>query len=532
MGACCSVCSWDDARAILFGCSCIFAMGGSIFGISALYSDEYEYALYSDVCNQPRSCRHHSGGVPCCPTQLSYVSLFSSIGFFLNDAAAAPWGELVDRAGPRVCLTCAACMGSLGLAFLGAAALVDIESIDTPQLSIFMSHGFLQEADVLASLGLIMVGCAGPGVFAGVYVGLLALSTSVGPAHTLFEASLSTFAAGAEDLSSLVFSLFNIADHHGVPLPASFFTWACICVGLTLLVLRYALRPKPPRAVDEARQQGTLSESTTLLVPKPSAPAPAATPAAAPATTSPEIETSTGSPAAAPAPPSEAAALDRRSWVTRVWAAVQTAKRAVWTTHNIILVSLMSMINLASSHHLVSHGEYLTILFGDATASAISALFDIAFPVLGFCAALFMSPILTADHPWVPFICLSILVNTWLALSIIPIIETQYLASVVFGPMRTLQWASFYHIIGTNTMLYEPKAVGRILGYNGLAIAILGAALSPLLMMFAQAPANIADQRWRYLANRVALLCIILPTSAAFPYYLKSLYSKPPKPAK
>ena len=45
--------------------------------------------------------------------------------------------------------------------------------------------------------------------------------------------------------------------------------------------------------------------------------------------------------------------------------------------------------------------------------------------------------------------------------------------------MRTLQWASFYRIVGANVDLYEPSAVGRTLGYNGLFIAIIGDALSP-----------------------------------------------------
>ena len=57
-------------------------------------------------------------------------------------------------------------------------------------------------------------------------------------------------------------------------------------------------------------------------------------------------------------------------------------------------------------------------------------------------------------------------------LAIIPTVGTQYCAAVLFGPMRTLQWASFYRIVGANEELYEPSAVGRTLGYNGLIIKL------------------------------------------------------------
>jgi len=146
--------------------------------------------------------------------------------------------------------------------------------------------------------------------------------------------------------------------------------------------------------------------------------------------------------------------------------------------------------------------------------------------VLGFCAALGVSPLLTAKAQWLPFVVLTVMANTWVILTMIPTVATQYLAVFVFGPMRTLQWASFYRIVGANADLYEPSAVGRTLGYNGLFIAIIGDALSPPLMGFAQGVESDEAQSTRYLQLKIMLLCLIMPITIAVPVYLHRVTSK------
>ena len=70
----------------------------------------------------------------------------------------------------------------------------------------------------------------------------------------------------------------------------------------------------------------------------------------------------------------------------------------------------------------------------------ISDAFDVLFPVLGFCASIAVSPLLTSKT-WVPFAVLSVISSLWVILTIIPAVETQWASVVIFGPMRTLQAA-------------------------------------------------------------------------------------------
>jgi len=206
---------------------------------------------------------------------------------------------------------------------------------------------------------------------------------------------------------------------------------------------------------------------------------------------------------------------------------VKQAWTAVGTWHNLLLVLTMGFLNLACSHYLVAHQQYLTLTYGSETAADISDLFDVAFPILGFCAALGVSPLLTAEAQWLPFAVLCATANLWIVLTLIPTVATQYMAVIIFGPMRTLQWASFYRIVGANAELYDPAAVGRTLGYNGLVIAVIGDALSPVLMGIAQGGTGDADEETRYTIVKVFLLCVLLPISAALPIYLRRITSTP-----
>ena len=43
-------CDTRQTRALVLGCLCIFAMGGLVFGVSAIYDDEYDVQLYADAC--------------------------------------------------------------------------------------------------------------------------------------------------------------------------------------------------------------------------------------------------------------------------------------------------------------------------------------------------------------------------------------------------------------------------------------------------------------------------------------------------
>jgi len=191
----------------------------------------------------------------------------------------------------------------------------------------------------------------------------------------------------------------------------------------------------------------------------------------------------------------------------------------VCTKHNLLLITLMSILNLSCSHYIVSHASYMRLQYGAEVSASISDAFDIAFPVLGFCASIAVSPLLTAQT-WLPFAVLAFAANLWLILTIVPLASFQWASVIVFGPMRTLQWASFYRIIGATPELYDAGSVGRALGYNGLVIAIFGDALSPPLLSLAQSGTTDSEESQRFMLIKFGLLAVLMPVSIALPWHL------------
>ena len=446
-----SSCTSAQTRALVLGCLCIFAMGGLVFGISSIFPNLYDEDAFEGVCEVRHLCPHD--GTACCNEQLQVLSLFSSVGFFVADGAAAPWGEIVDRCGPRACLSCAALMSIIALLFLGSGSAID-EAVE--------SNGWRGSlgADTLTSIGLVLAGAAGPGVFNGVYTGCLGLPE---PRSAFYEAILATLVAGSFDLSSLVFNLFSSASTY-VPLSAGFFLWAVVAAILVTVTLIYAI-PKtvqtayPPGEV-EAALPAKPTEETGLL----KGPSPPAVEAKKPdAASGKSYGSSLLSYITGAGKPNEEIAIANKEqallqqqeelaaqkqktsgphgWLESTWDSVlMPVYHVICTPHNLLLVTLMSVLNLSCSHYLVSHAAYLRIQHDGETSSSISDAFDICFPVLGFCAAIAVSPILTAKI-WVPFAVLAVGANLWLILIAIPSAATQWVSIVVFGPMRTLQWA-------------------------------------------------------------------------------------------
>jgi len=507
-------------------------MGGLIFGVSAIYSNEYNNNLFANACHDtcPRD------GTSCCADQLARLTLVSSVGFFVADGAAAPWGEVVDRGGPRVSLAAAACVSVVGLFMLSASAYIDETVLDSPDYWKFGQQGS-NAADVLATLGLILVGGAGPGIFNGVYVGCLNLKDTT--RSIFYEATLATLVAGCFDASSLVFNLFSAATGF-IALGTGFLIWGFWCMFLVTVTLFYAIREV--ESPDGSTAPSAPTEASALIDAEKAKPSDTATPAygsllstlsgrllggskegAAEMKTATESKEATLLPTASDASARQCCGPDGTAMVCarEAWAAVGT-----W--HNLLLVLTMGFLNLACSHYITAHQAYLSLTYGTGVAAEVSDLFDVLFPILGFCAALGVSPLLTAEAQWLPFAVLCAIANTWIVLTIIPTITTQYIAVVIFGPMRTLQWASFYRIVGANVELYDPSSVGRTLGYNGLLIAIIGDALAPVLMSFAQASSGPADEENRYMIVKIVLLCILGPISASLPIYLRRISAKPP----
>ena len=98
-------------------------------------------------------------------------------------------------------------------------------------------------------------------------------------------------------------------------------------------------------------------------------------------------------------------------------------------------------------------------------------------------------------------------------LQMIPLAITQWLAALIFGPARTLQWACYFHALAVAPR-YAQQLVGRILGYNNVAIALLSDTLPYGLTAFvAGAGAELDGQAWRYACVRVVLVLPVLGAS-------------------
>ena len=113
-----------QSLAVCVACLCIFSGGGLIFGMPALFPSLYGVGFWARLCTSEldattRRLSHyvtlnettcaddigHGDAEKCCESQLLRVGLTSSATFFMADAAAGPWGEYVDRAGPYRCLS-------------------------------------------------------------------------------------------------------------------------------------------------------------------------------------------------------------------------------------------------------------------------------------------------------------------------------------------------------------------------------------------------------------------------------------------
>lgn len=221
-------------RVVVYACFTTFAMGGVVFGISSLYPLLYSQGFYRTVCHvdtdqmeQVCAAREVLAS-KCCDTQFVRFSLVASGSFFLVDAAAAPWGELADRAGGRICLLIATIISVSGF--------------------VLLSLGSLTRTDSPTTFALMLLGFAGPGAFNGGYIGSLEL---IGDNNAELKSLLTSFSAAAFDGSALVFMLFQGAAHllfittpsdlHGLAVPSML--WAIICTVTVCSIIKHCGDP-------------------------------------------------------------------------------------------------------------------------------------------------------------------------------------------------------------------------------------------------------------------------------------------------
>ena len=100
-----------------------------------------------------------------------------------------------------------------------------------------------------------------------------------------------------------------------------------------------------------------------------------------------------------------------------------------------------------------------------------------------------------------------------------PSFGPQLVAAVLFGPARTLQWACYFHFLASPSR-YPPAAMGRVVGYANLVIALFGDLPPSLLDAYIQHGAFPSDVPSRYVAAHAVLMTAVALLSAALPLQL------------
>ena len=229
------------ACAVALACICTFCMGGVIFGASSLLPSLYAAGYWRSLCGADGVAVCEGSREQCCEDQLVRYSLVFSTCFFVVDAAAAPWGELADRKGGRVCLIVATLISITGFVLLsGGAARSD--------------------SDLLTTCALLLIALAGPGIFNAGYVSCLSV---IGDNATL-KGVLSASMAAVFDGSALVFFLLQLAEisFGGLSVPALVWSLVCACLGGSFW---YYLRPgssaSTTRSLDAVDEKQAETES-------------------------------------------------------------------------------------------------------------------------------------------------------------------------------------------------------------------------------------------------------------------------------
>ena len=402
-------CSRLQILALMLGSLCIFAMGGSIFGISSLYPVLYNHGAYAGVCQHAPQCPP-GNGTKCCEEQFARVSLFSSMGFFAADAAAAVWGEVVYKYGAKFTLAAATALSAVAMCMVGFGVL-------RAELHGMRGSWFL--SDVLISIGFIIIGGAGPGIFNGVYVGALTIEEARTP---YYEALAATLAAGTFDLSSLVFTLFRSVSHlFSTALAFSCFGWSALSAALGYAMIRCVF----DSASEDSGRSSSGSSSSRLD----------AEAAASEAVAGEESKGEGGAAAEGGDEPSSKGAAAGEGAAAAAEPACLADAACLTTPHNVLLVTFMAMFNLVSSFYLVGHEDAMRMMpvLTPTDSANIATVLNFGFPLLGFATTFLISPLLSYTDEHVPFAVLGTLATTF-----------QLLTMNAFGHVRLSQYAAAY----------------------------------------------------------------------------------------
>lgn len=276
----------------------------------------------------------------------------------------------------------------------------------------------LVQSDALWFGALAGLGLAGPGLFMGVL--------AFGTAFPRIAPSIASVAAAAWDSSAVVFLLWALAARtfaFGEVVAA----YAALCLAVavaTLRLLARALRGRGEDATEGDDRSAPLLREDAASVASSSSP-----------------------------PPPLLASLRRRDFV--------------------LLVAFMAAYNLKSAFYIESAADEARAAFPAAVGRRFDLFFDVGFPAGGL-AASFLAALLLQRHASAPAIYYGVvaaLANAFGALQLVPDPRAAYAAAALFGPARTIQWAAYFHYLESE---FDPRCVGRLIGYGNLAIAVVG----------------------------------------------------------
>ena len=467
----------------------VLFMGGLPFGFDAIFPVLFQSNLFLDACpqQQVQVCRNFTleqTRNKCCDEQEEMMIAMSSTSLFAADASIVFYGELLDRFGPPATLAVGVAFQCLGLSTLALNAYANLTNI-------------------LWYIAFLFLGVSGPGIFLAVLV--------FAELYTDVEEIITTLVPAAFDSSSIIFTLWKIVFFRGVSLQSiavfslalHAFVSACVyCIIPSSKELRHhrvtSERESAPKMLGESQFSDTVQVSRALLISS----------AQDSSTTS---ETCPATPAhsslAVPNIPKKASS--------------HTVVSLLLRRDTLLLLLFMCIANLKQSFYIQTAEDELPLLMNASFADSLRGTFDTVFPLFSFCSAPIVMLLLrrARGNPHIYFgvvctcVCLSIFVQ------LLPFEGAQYAYAYTFGPARTAQWACYFHYF-ENPKHYPPSALGRLLGYASLVIAVFGDAPPYLFNLFirdAKFPPRTLD---RYLAIHISLSVGILLSAAALVFHL------------
>jgi len=371
----------------------------------------------SCLASEQEECAMRTGeeaGYKCCEAQKLQYTLLSSVALFAADGVMILYGEYSDRAGPRACFTVGTALAWSGL---GTIALNSLWGLDW-----------------LWYVAFFLVGISGPGVFMGVLF--------LAEKHPELRAIVTSLTASMWDSSSIVFLIFHAAYFNlGISLHSVTLFWLALCVlsgvhsWFTLPSLEGVSRIRAAHAASEGDGDGGIEltrgesefEPTAELI--------------------------------------EAPAGGLLSQLIRA--------------DTLLMYAFMAVYNLKSTFFITTFADQMLQLFPPEThgktAESLALTFDTAFPVGGLLTSAVASVLLEklGDREDLYMALVLTITIVFGIANLLPFVFTQYVAALLFGPARTIQWACYFHFLGLPSR-YSPQFVGRLLGYGNLVIAAVG----------------------------------------------------------